>query len=186
MNDEYPKKIVLKDSSECEFRFAQGNEKEDLIDFFRRVDADDLWAMKRDYSQEDSIELLLLSIMLPENEHLLAYQNNKIIGIASIYYSRYGARKNIGEVELIIDASFKQKRLGTWLMLELIDIASSLHIEIIQIELMAGKDDAVIIAAKRLNFLPAAVLKNYLKDKSGKFVDMVVLIKEIIEEWSDY
>ena len=89
-------------------------------------------------------------------------------------------------MEIIVDESFKQKRLGTWLMLEVINIVTTLKLEVLRIELMASKDVAAIIATKRANFIPQEILKNYLKDRNGKFDDLVILIKEIYGESSDY
>jgi hypothetical protein len=184
--EDFPKKIILKDSSECEFRIASGNERDDLIDFFQRVSPDDLWAMKRDYTRIESVILFLRSITPLEHICIFAYQGGRIIGMGSLYFSGFGARKEIGEVEIIVDDTSKQKRLGTWLMLEINGIASSLQLELLRIELMAGKDDAVINATKRANFIPQAVLKNYLKDREGESVDLFILVREIHEEWSDY
>ena len=184
--EDFPKKIILKDSSECEFRIASGDERDKFTDFFKRVSADDLWAMRRDYTKAESVDLYFCSASSDENVTLLAYQEECIIGIGIINFSGFGARKDVGEVEIIVDESFKQKRLGTWLMLEVINIVTTLKLEVLRIELMASKDVAAIIATKRANFVPQAILKNYLKDRNGKFDDLVILIKEIYEESSDY
>ena len=184
--EDFPKKIILKDSSECEFRIASGDERDKIADFFKRVSADDLWAMRRDYTKPESVDLYFCSTNSDENVTLLAYQDENIIGIGIINFSGFGARKDVGEVEIIVDDSFKQKRLGTWIMLEIINLTATLKLEVLKIELMASKDVAAIIATKRANFIPQAILKNYLKDRNGKFDDLVILIKEIYEESSDY
>jgi hypothetical protein len=73
--------------------------------------------------------------------------------MGSVYFSRSGARKDIGEVKIIDDDRFKRKRLRTWLILELEGLASSLQLELLKIEFMAGKGDTAIIAAKRANII---------------------------------
>jgi hypothetical protein len=186
MFDDFPKKIILKDSTECEFRIAKGDEKDDIIDFFKRVSPEDLWVQRRDYTKDESVDVLLHLIKNTENVYIIACQNDQIIGIGSIFYASYGAKKDIGDMEIVIDESYKQKRVGTWLVLELVALARQLKLEVVKIELMAGKDDAAIISAKRANFIPMATLKNFLKDRNGNLIDQVILIKEIHEEWSDY
>ncbi len=186
MLDDYPKRIILKDHSECSFHTEWGHDKKGLEDFFKRVSTDDLWVLKRDYTQPESLDKFLQSLENQEGIRLFAYQNGKIIGMGGIQYTRFGAYKNIGEVEILIDEDYKKNRLGTWIILELISLASSLHLELLRIELIAGKDDPAIIASRRLNFTPQATLKNYLRDRKGRFVDLVILIKEIAEEWSDF
>ena len=183
MFDEFPKKVILKDGSGCDLKIADGTERDDLVDFFRRVSPDDLWCMNRDYTRVESVDMLLAQMNLAENVHVLACQEGRLMGIASLYFSRFGARKDIGEVEVIVDESFKKKRLGTWLILELQNIAISLGLELLKIELMAGKDDPVITSSKRLNFTPQATIKSYLKDMSGRYIDVVILTKEIHGHW---
>ena len=70
--------------------------------------------------------------------------------------------------------------------MELGNLAAEIDLKLLRIDLMSGKDDPAIIALKRSNFTPHAILKNYLQKKDGSFSDQVILIKEIKEEWSDY
>jgi hypothetical protein len=186
MFDEYPKKIILKDGSECTFTIANRDTISDVMDLFKRVSAEDLWVLPRDYTNPESVKLFINSFNPDENVHILAYQDGKTIGLGSIYFSRFGAKKHIGRVEVIIDEAYKQKRLGTWIILDLAGLAQYLRLEILEIELVVGKDDAAIIASRRINFIPQATLKNYLQDRNGRWGDLVILVKEIHESWSDY
>jgi hypothetical protein len=186
MLEDYPKTIILKDHTECIFKIASRDDKNGIIAFFRRISPDDLWVLKRDYTDKDCVDFFINSINPFENIHLLACVKDIVIGMGSIYYTRFGARKHIGEVEVIIDESWKKKRVGSWIMLELAGMASFLKLDLLKIELIAGKDDPAIITSRRLNFIPQATLKNYLKDRNGKWVDLVILVKEISESWSDY
>ncbi len=186
MLDDYPKKIILKDSSECTFSIADRESITAVKGLFPRVSPDDLWVMSRDYTRPESVDLFIGSFNPEENLHLIANMDDTVIGLGSIYFSHFGARKHIGRVEIIIDEAYKQKRLGTWIILELATLARFLKLEILEIELVAGKDDAAIIASKRINFIPQATLKNYLQDRRGRWMDMVILVKEIHESWSDY
>ena len=186
MKDEFPKKIILKDSSECEFRLTHSGTAEELLDFFNRVSPDDMWAMKRDYTKKENVEFLLHLYKHKEMLKIFAYQEEKLVGLGVINYYKFGAKKDIGEIEMMLDESFKQKRLGTWLMLDLTGLAAEIDLKLLRIDLMAGKDDPAIIALKRSNFTPHAILKNYMQNKDGSFSDQIILIKEIKEEWSDY
>ena len=186
MHKEFPKKIILKDGSPCEFRNEFSENIDEYIDFFKRVSPEDLWAMNNDYTNRKKVELFINKLRSDETVQIVAYQSESMIGIGVINFTRFGSKKNIGEIEMILDRSYKQKRLGTWLMLELSELAIKEKIELLKIELMAGKDDPVIIALKRTNFIPQAILKNYLKDKKGNYTDMVIMIREINEERSDY
>ena len=186
MKQEFPKKIILKDNSECEFRLNHSGTVDELLDFFNRVPTDDIWAMKRDYTKKENVEFLLYLYEHKEMLKVFAYQGNKLVGLGVINYYKFGAKKDIGEIEIMLDSSFKQKRLGTWMMMELSSLAAEIDLKLLRIDLMAGKDDPAIIALKRSNFIPHAILKNYLQNKDGSFSDQVILIKEIKEEWSDY
>ena len=186
MITDYPKKIILKDNSECIFSIADSASIVGVEDLFKRVSPEDIWVMPRDYTRSESVRHFIDSFNPDDDIHLMIHQKGKLIGIGILHHTCFGAKKHIGEVEVIIDESFKQKRLGTWIILELTGIAQELKLEIIKIELVAGKDDAAITASRRLNFIPQATLKNYLQDQNGRWVDMVILVKEIHESWSDY
>ena len=159
---------------------------EGVGDLFARVSSEDKWVMPRDYTNDESVRHFISSFNPDEAVHLMIHQEGKLIGMGILRHTSFGAKKHIGEVEVIIDEIYKQKRLGTWIILELAGIARELKLEIIKIELVAGKDDAAITASRRLNFIPQATLKNYLQDQKGRWVDMVILVKEIHESWSDY
>ncbi|HON78870.1 MAG TPA: GNAT family N-acetyltransferase [Spirochaetota bacterium] len=186
MIENYPRTIILKDSTECLFRPVTENDKSAVAEFFTRVDPDDLWVLNRDYTKPEAVDFFYQCLNPGENIHILAISGEKILGMGSIHFTTFGARKHIGDVLILIDRDAKQKRLGSWIMLELISIASSLGLEILKIELVAGKDDAAIVASKRVNFIPQGTLKNYLQDRNGRWLDLIILIKEIHESWSDY
>lgn len=184
--ENYPRTIILKDSTECLFRPVEAEDREAVSDFFTRVDPGDLWVLNRDYTKPEAVNYFFQCLNPAENIHILAICDGKIIGMGSIQFTAFGARKHIGDVLILIDRKTKQKRLGSWIMLELISIASSLGLEILKIELVAGKDDAAIVASRRVNFIPQGTLKNFLQDRNGRWLDLIILIKEIHESWSDY
>ncbi len=184
--EEYPKKIILKDNTECIFSIADRESIQSIPSLFKRVSQEDLWVMARDYTRPEAVEIFIRSFNPEENVHLLAHCKELLVGIGSLYFSRFGARQHIGKVEVLIDENYKQKRLGTWIILELVSIAQFLKLEILEIQLVAGKDDAAITAARRINFIPQATLKNYLQDRNGRWMDLIILLKEIHESWSDY
>jgi L-amino acid N-acyltransferase YncA len=142
--------------------------------------------LPRDYTRPEAVDVFIRSFNPEENVHLLAHHNEFLVGIGSLYFSHFGARQHIGKVEVLIDEQYKQKRLGTWIILELVSIAQFLKLELLEIQLVAGKDDAAITAARRINFIPQATLKNYLQDRNGRWMDLIVLLKEIHESYSDY
>ncbi len=186
MFEEYPKTIVLKDRSECILRPAREDDREAIADFFSRVSADDLWVLSKDLTDAASLDSFIRCMDPKENVHIVALEGAVIIGMAILHYTPFGARRHIGEITVLVDPAHKSRRLGSWMMIELGTVAAHLGLEVLKIELVVGKDDAAIIAAKRANFIPQATLKNFLEDRNGKWADLVILIKEIHESWSDY
>jgi hypothetical protein len=41
-------------------------------------------------------------------------------------------------------------------------------------------------AAHKLDFLEQAVLKDYVKDRQGKYHDLIIMVKTLHREWSDF
>jgi ribosomal protein S18 acetylase RimI-like enzyme len=81
---------------------------------------------------------------------------------------------------------FRQKRLGTWLLLDLIQLAMDRGLEMLRADLVAGAEEAAIEAVQKFDFFKFAELKEYVKDIHGNRQDMVIMVKRLHKEWSDF
>ena len=73
--------------------------------------------------------------------------------------------------------------MGTWILLDLHNLAISLGLEILVMRLVEEKDAYVIRGVKRLDFRQEAVLKNYVKDKEGNSHHLLLMVKRLKGGW---
>jgi L-amino acid N-acyltransferase YncA len=72
------------------------------------------------------------------------------------------------------------------MLLDTIRLAMSVGIEKLVAEFIAGVEDAAMNAAQKLDFFEEAVLKDYVKDSQGRYRDLIIMVKTLHRDWSDF
>ena len=117
---------------------------------------------------------------------ILALCEDTVVGQGSLYMRGFGATSHVGRFRIVVLPEFRQMRLGTWLLLDLIQVAMDKGLEMLRADLVAGVEDGAIEAVQKFDFFKFAELKNYVKDIHGNRQDLVIMIKRLHKEWSDY
>jgi ABC-type thiamine transport system substrate-binding protein len=81
---------------------------------------------------------------------------------------------------------YRHIRLGTWMLLDLIQLGMDKGLEELRADLVVGVEDPAIEAAQKMDFFQRGVLKNYVKDSCGNFHDLVILTKRLHKNWGDF
>jgi GNAT superfamily N-acetyltransferase len=92
----------------------------------------------------------------------------------------------VGRLRIVVLPEFRRQRLGTWLLLDLIQLAMDKGLEDVRIDLVAGIEDTAIDAATKMDFFKSGILKDYAKDQQGRHHDLVIMIKHLHKVWSDF
>jgi hypothetical protein len=115
---------------------------------------------------------------------IVAVLEGRIIAHATLIRKYYGANSHIGKIRISVDPSFRERHLGTWILLDLNNLAISLKLEILIMRLVEGWDSYVMKGVKRLDFHEEAVLKNYLKDRAGNPHNLIIMVKHLQGAWA--
>ena len=108
------------------------------------------------------------------------------MGHGSLHKRGFGSTRHVGRFRITVMPEFRNKRLGTWLLLDLIQLAIDLGLEDLRTDLVVGPEDPAIEAVRKFDFIKRAQLKNYAKDPEGNRHDMVIMVKRLHREWSDF
>ena len=92
----------------------------------------------------------------------------------------------MGRLRITVSPDFRSKRLGTWMVFDLIRRAMELDLEKIQADFVVGVEDLAIEAVERLDFVKESLIKNYVRDEKGNYHDCQIMIKHLYKEWSDF
>ncbi len=94
--------------------------------------------------------------------------------------------RHIAHLRIMVDPAYRQQRIGTWMLLDTIRLAMNMGIEILVAEFVDGVEEAARNAAHKLDFFEQAVLKDYVKDRQGKYRDLIIMTKALQRDWSDF
>jgi len=188
MLENYPKEIMTKDGIPILIRPVTKADELALNDFFARIPSDERWFLREDVGDplimHQWIEHLDYKRCLP----LIA--ENQVDGtiIANVRLHRRPSEclAHIAHLRIVVDPAFRNQRLGTWMLIDVIRLAMDMGIEKIVAEFVTGIEDAAIRAAYRLDFFEQAVLKDYVKDRHGNYRDLAVMVKTLHQDWSDF
>lgn len=184
----YPRSLILKDGEEVVLRqWDPDQDGSNLIKFFKRIPEEDRWYFAYDVTKLNVLRGWLRGFDV--NQALLIVAVNEageIVATSSLHRYNHGARRHIGRLRVMLDPKYRRKRLGTYLILDLVQLAVNLGLAILQAEFIKGPEDEGIRAASKLDFFEQASLPDYVMDKRGNFYDLSIMIKRINQSYDDF
>ena len=182
----YPKEVVLKEGREAVIRPLEKQDENLLLRFFIELPDSDRWFMQYDVLDPEVVRKWMDSIGSPSVFSIVAVAEDAIVGHASLHMRGFGCTRHMGRIRVIISPEYRHIRLGTWMLLDLIQIGMDKGLEELRTDLVAGIENPAIEAAHKLDFFERAELKNYIKDASGNLHNMLIMIKRLHKNWGDY
>ncbi|MFZ7113435.1 MAG: GNAT family N-acetyltransferase [Desulfatiglandales bacterium] len=183
MLEDYPKEIILKDGTGLTLRPLEAGDEASLFQMFQDLSDDDRWFSDGDVTDIRTIERWVRHQDLNRAVPILAVLEGRIVAYATLHRKYRGARGHIGKVRILVSAPFREKNLGTWMLFEIMNLAISMGLEILVMELVEDRDAIVIKGAKRLNFFQEALLRDYIKDRQGNDHNLVMMVKRLYLGW---
>jgi len=182
----YPKEVVLTDGRELTLRPIEETDKDAILAFYDRIPPDETWFYKDDPSDPDVVRRWVDAIRSGEALSVLALDGDQVAAHAALLLRRRGGRRHVGRLRIRIAPDYRGKRLGNWLLFDMIRRAMDLDLEILRAEFVDGVEDEAVEAMRRWDFGRETVLKDYLKDPDGHPRDYRIMIKRLHKEWSDF
>ena len=171
----YPTMWLTNDGEQVTIRPMVTADEHALLEFFRRVPAEDRLYLKEDVTSPAVIrrwaQQLDYNWVLP----LLALKDSRIVGDGTLHHSRRGVRKHIGEVRIVVDPEFRNRGVGRGLLHKLIDIARERGLEKLILEIVLDAEEAARRTAQILGFVPVAILPGHIRDSDGTYHDLMIM-----------
>ena len=182
----YPKECVLKECVEAVIRPLEPSDRVLLDAFYHRIPESDRWFLNYDVMDTAIMDKWYDAVEKGSVCSILALCEEKIVGQGSLYMRGFGATSHVGRFRIVVLPEFRQKRLGTWLLLDLIQLAMDRGLEMLRADLVAGVEDGAIEAVQKFDFFKFSELKDYVKDIHGNRRNLVIMVKRLHKEWSDF
>jgi L-amino acid N-acyltransferase YncA len=177
----YPRSITLGDGTQVKLRPLMKDDEQALLAYFRNLPPEDRLCLKEDVTDPEVIKGWILNMNYDDTLPIIATDNGRVIGDATLHFSPIGWNRHEGEVRLTTDPRYRVKGLGTQLIEELIDLARELGLEQVSAEIPPMLDKAFYLFEK-MGFKEAAVLQGFVRDLKGAESDLVLMVKFLNEE----
>jgi L-amino acid N-acyltransferase YncA len=185
MLDEYPKEIVLTDGARVILRPLEHSDADPLMEFFRRIPEADRWYLRHDVTDPAIVRAWAFNVNYERVIPIIALNDGQIIGNATLHRHRYGSSRHVGELRIVLDPIARSKRLGTWMILDLIQLATGLGLEKLMAQIPSN-EAAALRALRHLDFIREGVIPELHKDHLGNPYDLVVMVKNLAPLWTDF
>lgn len=185
MHRGYPKEVILRDGTGVTLRPLSDGDEVLLRDFFLRLPAEERWFLDRDQIGPGSVQGWTRDREEGRAFPMVAILEGRVVSHALLLKRPAGPEAHVAQISIAVDPAFREKHLGTWMLLDLINKAVSLGVEILVMHLVEVGDPSVMRAAKRLQFSRQGVLRSYLKDRGGAPHNLVIMVKRLERGWGD-
>jgi len=182
---DYPKEVILKDGTGVTLRSLKDGDEDALFEMFRRLTTDDLWFLNHDVSDPGLIADWINNLDTNRVISIVALLEGRIVGNAVLMMKRHGAKSHIGKVRISVDPGFRDRRLGTWMLLDLVNLSMAMGLQMLVMRLVQDRDASLINGVRKLGFIEEAVLKNYLMGGEGQAHNLVIMTKRLPVECYD-
>jgi len=182
----YPKECILKDCEEAVIRPLKSDDESQLSSFYQKIPESDRWCMRYDTTNPAVIRKWITNMEASRVFSIIALCNGEIVGHGSLHMRDFGVAKHVGRFRIVVLPKFRNKRLGTWILLDLIQAAMDKGLQTLRTDLVRGMEDAAIEAVRKFDFFQRAELRNYAIGPEGSKHDMVIMVKRLHSSWTDY
>ncbi len=180
LGDEFPKEVTLKDGQKVAIRLLQAGDFDKLIAFFQAVPEQDRMFLQHDVTNPDLIRKWTEQLDFDRTIPLIAETKGRVIADGTLHLSPHGWAQHVGQIRLVVASDFRHLGLGTLITRELVLLAEDRDLEKLYANVI--EDDAVSIKMlQRLGFKTVAVLKDLVKDKTGRKRNLAIMINDVAE-----
>ncbi|MCU0539342.1 MAG: GNAT family N-acetyltransferase [Desulfobacterales bacterium] len=180
----YPKEIVLKDCTEVLIRPLAEADEPALRRFYSEIPEEDRWYMRLDVMDPAVIRGWVRDQQ--EVISIIALVAGEIVAHARLHTHKYGCYHHQGRLRIIVAPAYRQKRLGSWMLLDLIHLAMEKGLREIRADLVVGVEQPAIESACKLDFFKKAVLEDFVIDPRGQRHDLLIMTKQLHKDWGDF
>jgi len=183
---QYPKEVILKDGTGVTLRLTREDDEQKILEMFQRFSEEDCWFLDEDVTDRKLINSRIKEINRDRFKSIVAQIEDRIIALGLLKREQHGSQSHIGTIIICVDPQFRENRLGTWILLDLINLAMETGLEKLTMSLVRDRDALVIRGIKSLDFFEEARFREHVKDMDGQTHDLVVMTKRLFPKWGDF
>jgi RimJ/RimL family protein N-acetyltransferase len=169
----YPRTIACNGIA-VEFRHMAPADEAAVLDFARRLPVHDLLFLPRDISEPKVLSAWIKEIERGSIISLLAIRSGKVVGCGTVVRDPHSWSPHVGEIRMVVSTDARGGGVGRALTQETFALALEAGLEKIVAQMTVDQRGAIAVF-ESLGFRAEALLRDHVRDKSGKTHDLVVL-----------
>ena len=171
----YPKTVVLTDGTHLELRLALPGDAAAIAALARYGPPDLAGDLAGDPAATSDPGRTLT---------VVASDTARVVAEATLLRGQ-GGQARVASLAVRIDPGHQGRRLGTWMLLDCVHLAAALDLELLAAPARQG-DAPYLAALRRLDFVDDATLREQYHVPDGRARGLVVLVKAVHRQWTDF
>ena len=182
---DYPKEVLLRDGSGVTLRPIVPEDGPLLIRMLEGLSDEDRWFLGLGERVREFVDRFMESLKSDRVFPIAALLEGDMIAAAVLVRNRPGAEGHAGRILMSVAGPFRERRLGTWMLLDLINAAMSMGLECVRMNLVEGRDNLIMHGVEKIQFVKEAVLRGFARDMDGCSHDLAVMVKRLPRGWTE-
>ncbi|RJP35038.1 MAG: N-acetyltransferase [Candidatus Omnitrophota bacterium] len=179
---DYPKTVKLRDEQPIVVRQMVKTDEKELLEFFKSITLEDYHYLKEDVTNPEVIHRWADNLDYEHVVPILAIDDGKIVGDATLHRNRFGWSQHVGEIRIVTHPAYRRKGLGSLLAREIFFLALKLKLDKVVAQMMEEQQSAMHVFS-RLGFHQEALLKDHVTDIKGKKHNLIIMSQSIVDFW---
>ncbi len=173
----FPKTVTIKGQT-ITVRMMTTTDGPRLRTFAQQLSDHDLLFLRRDITKQSTIDTWVRNVADGTMYTVLAEDQAQILGYGSLYRNDFDWSRHVAELRVLVAPQARNLGLGRLLTREAFNVALTLGIEKIVARMTPDQTGARTVF-EELGFRPEALLRNEVKDRSGKTHDILLMANDV-------
>jgi RimJ/RimL family protein N-acetyltransferase len=169
----YPRHLKT-EAGDIEFRLMTQPDEAAVLAFARKLPVHDLLFLPRNISEPKVLSAWIKEIERGSIISLLAVKGDTVVGCGTIVRDTLSWSPHVGEIRMVVSTDVRGLGVGRALSNETFALALSIGLEKLMVQMTVDQSGAIAIF-EGLGFRGEALLRDHVKDLSGRKHDIVVL-----------
>lgn len=159
---------------ELNLRLMDADDRESIIALAQKLSEADLWFMRRDITQPESVDAWIRDIDNNRAITLLVEDKGHVIAYGSLYHNQLFWNRHLAEIRIMVTAPYRNRGLGNRLATELISFCKELGFEKV-FSYTSAEDKGAQKMLEGVGFKAEALLADWIKTRDERTHDLVIM-----------
>ena len=175
----YPRRVNT-EAGEVEFRLMGDSDQGAVQEFAKQLPVHDLLFLPRNITETKVLTAWVREIERGTITSLLAIKDGKVVGCGTLVRDKHSWSPHVGEIRMVVSLDVRGKGVGRLLSQETFALALADGLDKLVVQMTVDQTGAITIF-EGLGFKAEALLRNHVRDVSGRTHDIVVLGHDVAQ-----